>query len=126
MSLLLKILGTLLLATGIYAFVLPQDFFERFAAYTGNFNIHLMRDVGAAYLAAGFAVMWASFVVRWRAPLLCIASAFLLLHAVGHIIDLFRGRVEAAHLLVDAYQVFLPALIIAALGLYFLKNETTH
>jgi hypothetical protein len=120
----LLILGIGSLLTGAFAFLAPTAFFETFAAYTGEPNLHLMRDVGAAYLAAGAALTWAVFIPRWRPPLTSIAAIFLVLHALAHLFDLASGEVPWSHLLADLAQVLLPAAIVCGLAVYFLNDRS--
>lgn len=122
MTILLLIFGIVALVAGLFAFVAPLSFFELLAEYTGQPNAHLIRDVGAAYVSAGVALSWAAFRPAWRGPLVSVAAIFLLLHALGHVIDLVAGHVHLSHIVVDAVQVFLPAVVTSGLALYFLRN----
>ncbi len=118
----LRFSGMLATLAGLFAYLAPLAFHELLAEYTGAPNAHLVRDVGAAYIAAGVALWWAALAPAWRAPLVTVAAVFLLLHAGGHLIDLFSGHVQWSHLLIDSIQVFLPAMFVCGLALYFLKN----
>ena len=120
----LLLLGVAGLLTGAFAFLAPTAFFKTFAAYTGESNLHLMRDVGAAYLTAGGALAWAAFVPRWRPPLTAIAAVFLVLHALAHLLDLMSGEVPWSHLLADLVQVLLPAAIVCGFAVYFLNDRS--
>ena len=120
----LLVLGVAAVLTGAFAYLAPTVFFETFAAYTGASNHHLMRDVGAAYLAAGGALAWAAFVPRWRAPLTSVSAIFLGLHAVAHVLDLVSGEVPLDHLLADLVQVLAPAAMVCGLALYFFRNDS--
>lgn len=126
MTFLLHIFGIVAVAAGLFAFILPLSFYELLAEYTGQPNIHLVRDVGAAYISAGLALSWAAVVPKWRAPLVAVAGCFLLLHALGHVIDLVSGQVPLAHIIADAVQVFGPALVVCGLAGYFLRRGQTH
>jgi hypothetical protein len=121
----LLVLGVVGLLTGAFAFISPTAFFETFAAYTGTSNLHLTRDVGAAYLAAGGGLAWAAFMPKWRAPLVSISAIFLALHAFAHLLDLASGQVPLAHLLADLVQVLSPAAVACGLAVYFLRNEVS-
>jgi len=119
---LLGLLGVTGVAVGLFAYLAPQGFFELFAVYTGDLNEHLVRDVGAAYAAAGFALSWAAAAPRWRAPLVTVAAVFFLLHALAHVLDLVSGSVGIDHLLADAWQVFLPAAVLCWLAVHCLRH----
>ena len=120
---LLITLGSLGVLFGLFAFLVPQTFFDWFAAYTGQPNVHLVRDVGAAYVSAGIAISWASFETERRAPLISVAAVFLLLHAIGHVSDLLTGSASAGHVFVDIVLVFLPAIIVTYLAATSLRSE---
>ncbi|MGJ8670622.1 MAG: DUF4345 family protein [Oceanococcus sp.] len=122
MTKLLHVFGIVGIAAGLFAFATPLIFFELLAEYTGQPNAHLIRDVGAAYISAGVALSWAAFKPSWRGPLVSVAAIFLLLHALGHLIDLVSGHVHLGYVAIDAVQVFLPALATTALAVYFLRN----
>ena len=123
MTALLSLFGLVALAAGGFAFLAPLVFFELLAAYTGAPNAHLVRDVGAAYIAAGVALFWAARRPGRRGPLVAVAATFLLLHALGHVWDLAAGQVALSHVLVDAVQVFVPAAVTVGLAVYFLRTE---
>ena len=55
-----------------------------------------------------------------------VAAIFLLLHALGHVIDLVSGHVDLGHVVVDAVQVFAPAIAVSGLAVYFLKCGITE
>ncbi len=120
----LLVLGVAGILTGAFAYIAPTAFFETFAGYTGTSNLHLTRDVGAAYLAAGVALTWAAFMPRWRAPLASVSAIFLGLHAIAHVLDLASGEAPPAHLFADLVQVLAPAAIVSGLALYFLCNDS--
>ncbi len=119
-KILLYIFGLVGTAAGLFAYCAPLAFFELLADYTGEPNLHLVRDVGAAYIAAGLALSWAAVTPKWRGPLVSVAAIFLLLHALGHVIDLVSGHVHFGHVVVDAVQVFAPAIAVSGLAVYFL------
>src|SRR5215469_6860321 len=77
---------------------------------TGPFNAHFVRDIGAAYLAAGGALLWfaAQPVARAAAQ---TGAAFLSLHALIHVWDAAAGREHAHQLLTDLPAVLLPAIL---------------
>ena len=116
MKTLLIVLGVIASAAGLLAFLAPLQFFEWFAEYTGEPNAHLIRDVGAAYVMVGASLLLAAYVAEYRFPLLFASGVFLSLHAIGHILDLATGQVELSHVLVDAVQVFGPAVLVCYLA----------
>lgn len=123
MTALLYVFGLVAIVAGGFAFLAPWAFFDLLAAYTGTPNAHLVRDVGAAYIAAGVALCWAARRPARRGPLVGVAATFLVLHALGHVWDLATGQVALSHALIDAVQVFVPAAVTVGLAVYFLRRE---
>lgn len=74
---------------------------------TGPFNPHFVRDIGAAYVACGAALAWASAREAAR-PAATVAALFLAIHAAVHLWDALAGRETWAQLLIDLPGVFLP------------------
>jgi hypothetical protein len=91
-------------------------------ADTGPLNVHLVRDVGCAYLTVAVALAFAARVPRAGFPALVVTGTFLGLHALLHVWDVAAGRLPASHALGDAPLVFLPAVLTLALT-YWLKPE---
>ena len=65
---LLVVLGAGQVANGLVMLGAAAPWFERIARETGPFNGHLVRDVGAAYAAAGVALLFAAFAPRGPRP----------------------------------------------------------
>jgi hypothetical protein len=78
--------------------------------------VHLVRDVGAAYVTSGIASIWAARVPRWRTPLATAAALFLGMHGLIHILEVASGAQPPAHLLEDFPGVYLPALLLAGIA----------
>ena len=112
--LLLGIGGTL---NGVIMLVASEPWFTSIAADTGPFNVHLVRDVGAAYLTSGLASIWAARAPQWRTPLATAAALFLGLHGLVHVEEVLSGVKPPAHLLEDFPGVYLPALLLTAIAL---------
>jgi hypothetical protein len=79
-------------------------------AETGPFNPHFVRDIGAAYLAAGAPLLGLAIYPAARAAAQA-GAAFLTLHALVHIWDAAAGREHVHQLLVDLPAVFLPPVL---------------
>jgi hypothetical protein len=76
----------------------------------GPCNAHFVRDIGAAYLVAGAALI--AFLLDRRArPAALAGAAFLTLHALIHCWDLAAGRETLLHFAGDIPTVILPGLI---------------
>ena len=112
--LLLGIGGTV---NGLIMLFASEPWFASIAADTGPFNVHLVRDVGAAYVTSGIASIWAARVPRWRTPLATAAALFLGLHGLIHVEEVLSGVQPPVHLLEDFPGVYLPALLLSAIAL---------
>ena len=105
-------IGILLGINGLAMLVQPAAWYELVPGVieTGPLNLHFARDIGAAYLVAGAALVWFALDVRARAAALA-GGAFLALHAALHIGEALAGG-HAAHLLRDLPGVFLPPALV--------------
>lgn len=118
----LLLLGAGALANGAIMLLAPEPWFARIAADTGPFNVHLVRDVGAAYVGSGIAALWAARAPHWRAPLAVAAALFQGMHGAIHVFDGFAGLQPASHLLADLPGVYLPTLILVGIAVQSLRN----
>src|SRR5262245_14217120 len=117
----LLVLGGLATLNGAVMLLAPAPWFARIAADTGPFNVHLVRDVGAAYATSGVEALWAARNQGWRAPLAAAAALFQLLHAGIHVFEATTSAEPASRLLRDAVGVHLPTLILCAAALCALR-----
>ncbi len=108
------VLGIGLAANGLAMQAAPAGWYDAVpgVAETGPFNPHFVRDIGAAYLVAGLAIMWFA-IDRLARPAALAAAAFLAFHALVHLWDAVAGREHAHQLLVDLPTVFLPPVLAA-------------
>ena len=118
---LLWLLGLGALANGLAMLAAPEPWFARVAADTGAYNLHLVRDVGGAYVATGVAALWAARAPHWRAPLAAVAALFHGLHGVVHVLDVAAGRLPPVHLLEDLPGVYAPTLALIAVAVVSLR-----
>jgi hypothetical protein len=102
---------------GLFMLVTSEAWFTAIAAYTGPFNVHLVQDVGAAYVSSGVAAAWAARAPAWRVPLAASAALFLGIHGLIHLVEVLRGVQPATHLVEDFPGVYLPALLLAGIAL---------
>lgn len=84
--------------------------------YTGPLNLHFVRDIGAAYLAAAAGLAWRALRGPTAAPAAQCGALFLGLHAAIHVGETLAGLCGWRQLLTDAPGVLLPALLAAALA----------
>lgn len=79
---------------------------------TGPFNPHFVKDIGAAYLICGAALAWRAARGASTAALGAVtaAAAFLVVHALIHVVDEVSGSNALGEFARDFPGVFLPAL----------------
>jgi hypothetical protein len=79
------VLGFGVAANGVAMLVIPVAWFSAasVALQVGPLNVDFVRDVGAAHLIAGTALLWFGLDVRARAAAIA-GGAFLVLHALVH------------------------------------------
>lgn len=121
--LLLWVLGAGALANGLAMLLAAGPWFARVASDTGPYNAHLVRDVGAAYLAAGTALIWGGLRPALRGPLAAVALVFLGLHAATHALELLSGHVHGSMAL-EILGVYLPALLVLFLAAAALRRRS--
>jgi len=119
----LLLLGAGGLVNGLFMLFTSEGWFARIAAYTGPFNVHLVQDVGAAYVTSGIASLWAARAPAWRVPLATSAALFLGIHGLIHVVEVLRGMQPPVHLLEDFPGVYLPALLLAGIALRARKDS---
>jgi hypothetical protein len=114
------ILAVLNLANGAWMLLAPQSWYLHLPAAvpdTGPFNAHFVRDIGAAFMTMGGALMVAVWRVRARRGVLLATATFYALHALLHVDDIVRGHLGHAHWKIDLPGVFLPAIVLVVLCL---------
>ena len=112
----LWVIGVAVVVNGVVMLLVPPLWYRLVlgVAETGPLNPHFVRDIGAAYLVAGGSIVWFLHDGRARAAALA-AAAFLLAHALIHVVDAIAGRESVAQLLVDAPAVLLPGALVLVL-----------
>ena len=121
LGVLLLVLGAGMLANGIWMLADTARWFGKIAAVTGALNPHLVRDVGAAYVTVGVALTWAAFRPGWRFPLTAVATVFLVIHALDHVVETGVGILPAHQWWADLPGVYLPAVITLVLTVSFAR-----
>jgi len=114
---LLLLLGIGGIVNGLFMLFTSEGWFTNVAVDTGPFNVHLVRDVGAAYVTSGLATVAAARAPHLRAALAGFAALFLGLHGAIHVVEVLTGVQPPLHLLEDFPGVYLPALVIGAIAL---------
>ncbi len=116
MRLALLLIAASWVLTGLYVLADPQGFYAAVPglAMMGPFNLHLIRDVGLAFVASGAATLWGA----WRhMPAVALAGiAWPLLHAGFHLqIWAHRGFPFDHIFAFDLAGVIAPPLLAALL-----------
>jgi uncharacterized protein YjeT (DUF2065 family) len=103
------IVGLSLIANGLTMLAVPEAWYALVPGVpqTGPLNPHFVRDIGAAYVVAGGALVWFA-IDRAARPAALAGAAFLAIHAAIHVWDAATGREHVHQLLVDLPTVFLP------------------
>jgi hypothetical protein len=103
------IVGLSLIANGLTMLAVPEACYALVPGVpqTGPLNPHFVRDIGAAYVVAGGALVWFA-IDRAARPAALAGAAFLAIHAAIHVWDAAAGREHVHQLLVDLPAVFLP------------------
>jgi hypothetical protein len=85
------LLGGLHAFNGLFMLIDGQRWFRITpgAASTGPFNAHFVADVGVAFIAAGLGLLALSWRTRYW-PAAVAGAAFLIFHALIHIVDFSR------------------------------------
>ena len=122
-SILLVLLGALQIANALWMLIAPESWYAVLPAGvpdTGPLNVHFVRDIGCAFLATGFALVWAAATSKVAVRFACIgvASVFAVGHGVVHLLDLSQGALGPRHWMLDLPSVFVPALLLLALTLH--------
>lgn len=114
---LLIILGLAHFVSGCTAFLAPQFFYDTIPGLSlmGPFHLHLVRDVGLAFIASGGAVMWGALKADRSAAI--FGSVFPVLHAFLHIqIWVRRDFIFDYITAFDFFIVAIPAFLMLGLS----------
>ena len=90
MKALVAVLGAYSTGLGLWAFAVPQSFYDLVAIYP-PYSVHLVHDLGAFLAGLGISLLMS---LRWPALLPGALAANLvaaLLHTASHVEDLDRG-----------------------------------
>lgn len=104
------VLGAIAVLNGVFMLADGQRWYDTVpgVTHTGPFNPHFVADIGAAFLAAGLALMARAWRPRyWPAALAGVG--FIGFHALIHVGDIAMGH--SAYPAFDAGFVVLPAAL---------------
>lgn len=111
------IVGVILLANGVFMMAAPEEWFWSIpgVASTGDYNPHLVKDVGFTYGLLALALFVALKVRSARYILLSIVSIWLVAHAILHVVDVATGCLPPENLVIDSPGVFFPAVFMCVM-----------
>lgn len=111
------VIGGLLLANGVFMMAAPEEWFWSIpgVASTGDYNPHLVKDVGFTYGLLALALFAALRVRSARHILLSIVSIWLVAHAILHLVDVATGCLPPENLVIDSPGVFFPAVFMCVM-----------
>jgi hypothetical protein len=125
---LVALAGLVALVNGMFMLVRPLDWYGLVPTvpFTGPYNGHFVRDIGAAYLACGLMLGWAAGDLRGRWLGAVAGGLWLAIHAGIHIYEVSVGICGPAIFWADAPGVLGPPLLItAALGVMIGRSRIT-
>ncbi len=114
----LLVLGLSLIGNALWMLAGPMHWYTELPAAvpdTGPFNPHFVRDIGCAFLTAGFALVWSARTIEFRYPLAATAWVFLGAHSTLHIYDTLVGNLPSSHWSLDFAGVYLPTIVLGVL-----------
>ena len=113
---LFRITGGVMIANGLWMLGNAFHWFFTIPAGlpdTGDPNGHLIRDVGLAYLVFGAALLWCTQAFAARRAMFVCVSAFMIGHALGHVVEMLAGVLPPSHWLLDLPLVLAPGVLFA-------------
>ncbi|MGE0388080.1 MAG: hypothetical protein AB7Q97_25425 [Gammaproteobacteria bacterium] len=114
---LFALLGAVLAGNGLHMLAAPEHWYRAVPGVpgTGPLNVHFVRDIGCAYLAAATGVACAALRREWRVPGLSSALVFVGAHAGVHLWERLGGHGAHGAAFVDHAGIFGPPLLLLAL-----------
>jgi len=121
-QLVLGLLAGIQVVDGIYALLLPRSFYEDFPAGRGwvealpSYNEHLVRDVGALFLATSVVLIAAAIWLDRRLVLVALVSylVYAAPHFIYHVLNLgpFSTGDAIAETVILAFTVIAPVWLL--------------
>src|SRR5687767_6418396 len=83
--------GISLIATGLYAFLAPQSFFDTLATFP-PYNEHFIHDIGAFQIGIGAMLVLVAIAADGLGAVLVGAATGQTAHLIAHVLDRDRGE----------------------------------
>jgi hypothetical protein len=122
---LLLIFAVSFLLNGAAMLFTPDFWFFRLIAQaheTGPFNSHLVRDIGTFYLPIGFGLLFSVRDPVRHAPVVAVAGAASVLHALMHVYSHFAGWLSSEYLGSEIVLVYIPSVLLAVLAIILIRK----
>lgn len=111
-----RIAGIFMVVNGIWMVADAVHWFYNIPAGvtdSGQPNGHFIRDVGLVYMIFGVALTWCSFQLAERRAVFVCVAAFMIGHALDHLVEILMGVLPPSHWLLDLSPVLAPGLLFA-------------
>jgi len=114
----LAVIAAFLAANGAYMLATPAVWYYSIDSVplTGPLNVHFVRDIGCAYLAASIGVMCAALRRDWLLPGGLAALGFIGGHALVHAAEALAGQAQGLSA-VDLLGIYAPPAVLLAVVL---------
>lgn len=114
----LAVIAAFLAANGAFMLAAPTVWYYSLDSVplTGPLNVHFVRDIGCAYLAASFGTMCAAMRRDWLLPGGLTALAFVGGHALVHAVEAVAGQAQGLSA-TDLLGIYGPPALLLAIVL---------
>ena len=90
---------------------------------TGPLNKHFVHDIGVVFVILGAGAWWCASHLAQSWPVHLGITAFLVGHALVHVVEISVGLLPESHWLIDAPLTFGPALVQLYLSLPSVRRQ---
>jgi hypothetical protein len=114
MTIYIRLFALFNVANGLVMIIDPMTWYllTPGAAETGPFNVHFVRDIGIAFVAAGAGLWLAVGDSAWKpASTPIVAMIFIGGHGILHFVEMFAHHLELTAALRDLALIVVPAAI---------------
>ncbi len=114
MRLVISFISIFYLANGLLMLAAPLTWYDITpgADHTGPANIHFIRDIGLAFIAASAAIIAVAQPALRLRPAFAATSVFVGGHAILHMIEFLDGHFGFFEIIRDTALIVVPALIV--------------